>query len=298
MNRDPAYGRSVHAPRWDQVEAFVFDLDGTVVPNGYSGAPSPELACLVRRLRRSRRFCVATGRPWSSCARVVNRLGIRDLCIVAGGAEIIDPATGSAVWQTKLSEESVDRVLQVCRPYPYEILFDDASIGEGQSAREYRGAREATVMYIMNVDEADARSVVRGLSGLAGIACRLSKPWSGSGADLHVTTEEGTKGRSVLRLWSMLGVDRNATVAFGDGDNDLDLFEAVAWRVAVQGGSSALAQHADDSCPPPDRDGVAAYISGMAGVRACSQGRLSTSSRSACVQPPVRPVSGTRHHQD
>ena len=55
--------------------------------------------------------------------------------------------------------------------------------------------------------------------------------------------------------------DRAAdTVAFGDGENDIELLEWAGYAVAVENANPLLLEHADWVCPGPESEGVAAVI--------------------------------------
>lgn len=54
-----------------------------------------------------------------------------------------------------------------------------------------------------------------------------------------------------------LGADVSAAIAVGDGMNDLGMLEAAGTAVAIDGGASALLEHADVVVPPPSENGFA-----------------------------------------
>ena len=49
-------------------------------------------------------------------------------------------------------------------------------------------------------------------------------------------------------------------VAFGDGENDIELLEEAGFGIAVEDGNPLLLERADWSCPGPEQEGVAAVI--------------------------------------
>ena len=57
-----------------------------------------------------------------------------------------------------------------------------------------------------------------------------------------------------------LGLPRKSVVAFGDGENDVELLEAGAFGFAVGDAHARLRAVADASCPGPEEEGVAAVI--------------------------------------
>lgn len=246
----------------ERILAVVFDLDGTAVPNGCLDRPSRELVDVIRCLQPRLRVCLATGRPWSSAQRAARELNLRDPVVVGGGSRVIQPDSGDVLWETLLSAEKVRQILSALRDCAYPVLFDEEQIECGLPAAERAPVSVAT-LYVMSVPEDDQLVLRTAIESVEGVACRLGRPWTGDGMDLHVTTFEATKRESILRLWSHLGIDSSATAGFGDGENDLGLFEAVGWRVAVRGAPEELLRISDDLCDSPEQDGLAKYLASM-----------------------------------
>jgi hydroxymethylpyrimidine pyrophosphatase-like HAD family hydrolase len=69
-----------------------------------------------------------------------------------------------------------------------------------------------------------------------------------------------TKGSGLAFVASALGIDLDRVVAFGDGENDVELLEVAGVGVAVEGGHPRLLAIADRTCAGPEGEGVAAVI--------------------------------------
>lgn len=65
------------------------------------------------------------------------------------------------------------------------------------------------------------------------------------------------KGSAVRMVNRCLGIPKEDSLCFGDGENDLDMFQAAGIRVAVRGSCPALVGQADSLCGPPGEDGIA-----------------------------------------
>jgi hydroxymethylpyrimidine pyrophosphatase-like HAD family hydrolase len=57
-----------------------------------------------------------------------------------------------------------------------------------------------------------------------------------------------------------LGFDARDTVAFGDGENDVELLEWAGFGVAVADAHPRLKRVADWTCPGPNEAGVASVL--------------------------------------
>ena len=77
-----------------------------------------------------------------------------------------------------------------------------------------------------------------------------------------------TKGAGLDFLAEHLGFTREQTIAFGDGENDIELVDWAGYGVAVGNAHERVKALADFVCPPVDEEGVAqvldAYLDSLA----------------------------------
>jgi hypothetical protein len=69
-----------------------------------------------------------------------------------------------------------------------------------------------------------------------------------------------TKGSGLAFVADRLGFTPAETVAFGDGENDVELLEWADYAVAVENAHNRVLAVADFVCPPCDEEGVAQVI--------------------------------------
>jgi hydroxymethylpyrimidine pyrophosphatase-like HAD family hydrolase len=60
-----------------------------------------------------------------------------------------------------------------------------------------------------------------------------------------------------------MSVHRRVTVAFGDGENDLELLDWAGFGVAVENANDGLKARADWVCPSAEEEGVAQVIEAL-----------------------------------
>jgi Cof subfamily protein (haloacid dehalogenase superfamily) len=77
---------------------------------------------------------------------------------------------------------------------------------------------------------------------------------------LEFASPEVTKGSGLAFLAEHLGFTRERTVAFGDGENDVELLEWAGYGVAVENAHDRVKQIADFVCPSVDEEGVAQVL--------------------------------------
>ena len=77
---------------------------------------------------------------------------------------------------------------------------------------------------------------------------------------LELASPEVTKASGLDFLAPRIGFSRERTVAFGDGENDVELLEWAGYAVAVANAHERVLQAADLVCPSVDEEGVAQVI--------------------------------------
>ena len=68
------------------------------------------------------------------------------------------------------------------------------------------------------------------------------------------------KGRSLERLYTLLGLTREEVMAFGDGQNDVTMLQAAGTGVCMENGCPQAKAAATRIAPPNTADGVAVVI--------------------------------------
>lgn len=227
---------------------LVSDVDGTLVTPDKTLSPATVAA--VQALRRAGiGFAVTSSRPPRGLAMLVAPLGIdTPLCGFNGGLIIgpdMHPIEGAA-----LAPEAACRTVEFLQRNRVETwLFDQwhwyvTDPGTPFCAREQRTvAFEPTVVSgfadltdsaykIVGASDDHARlaaleSELRGLLGAAASASR-SQPYY-----LDVTAPTADKGRVVHALSRLLSVPRQRVAVIGDGRNDVAMFRAAGFAIAM-----------------------------------------------------------------
>ena len=73
---------------------------------------------------------------------------------------------------------------------------------------------------------------------------------------LDILPEAVSKASAIERMLGLLGFDRSQAIAFGDEENDLEMFGAVDYTVAMGNAIDALKQTATYVTDSVDEDGI------------------------------------------
>jgi Cof subfamily protein (haloacid dehalogenase superfamily) len=85
---------------------------------------------------------------------------------------------------------------------------------------------------------------------------------------LEFASPDVTKAAGLTFLAEHLGFARERTVAFGDGENDIELVEWAGFGVAVENAHDLVKEVADLVCPPVTEEGVAQVLDAYLDSRA------------------------------
>jgi len=77
---------------------------------------------------------------------------------------------------------------------------------------------------------------------------------------LEFAADGVTKGAGLDFLAGHIGFTRDETIAFGDGENDIELVEWAGYGVAVANANERVLEVADFVCPSVDEEGVAQVL--------------------------------------
>jgi HAD superfamily hydrolase (TIGR01484 family) len=239
-------------------KALIFDLDGTAIKAEYNALPSNTVIKAVEKAQEKIIVSIATGRTFIGCEKIIKKLEIKYPCIVSGGTELIDPKTGEILWTKKIKVEDIKKIIDICQPYLYEILFSKEI--KGLSAQEKEIKNEENVVYIMNTKPEDAFQIIKNINLIENIVAHEAGSWTKGMVDIHVTHKDATKKNSLLKWMEVLRLNKQNVLAVGDNVNDLPLFEVAGYKIAVANAYEKLKLKADYIAPSMSEDGLAVVI--------------------------------------
>ena len=258
-----------------EIEAIACDLDRTLIAQDLVVRPRTKAALEAAR-DAGIQVLIATGRMFRSARPYAQAAGIADPVICYQGAVVADPASGRFLLHDPIPlDVALDAIaaLEASGYSPNVYVDDRLYVSEATySSDRYARFQNLDVHPVGNLlewlDAPPTKLVVIGdplaLDELGG---RLRKDF---GERLFIAkslphflefARKGvSKGSGLAFVADLLGFSLERTVAFGDGENDLELLEAAGVGVAVAGGHDALLAVADFVRPSADEEGVAQSI--------------------------------------
>ncbi len=263
-------------------EALFLDIDGTILKADHSMSPS--VAEAIQALRAAGTLvCLATGRSWESLKPLYDRMGLKGPTICYNGAMIVEGPEGNVVFEQDLGDEVSRAAITEARARNMEMV----------------GYRHSKLLYEKNGPEVEAYiSRVKIPSGsvdfnsldkldftkmiifsehelLETLKAKFEKRFSSDKLSatysdprfLEFMGGNVDKGRGLVEVCRIHGINPGSSAAMGDGWNDLALLQAAgeAW---VMGGASDKMKTlfpSDRIALSAEEDGAALVMEAMLG---------------------------------
>jgi Cof subfamily protein (haloacid dehalogenase superfamily) len=237
----------------------ITDIDGTLLADNGS-LPPDNRAALAHCRARGVRTCLATGRRWTTCRRLLDRLdlsGLIDYCILNNGMMVKEVAGDRTLFRRdfpldlllraaeRLNAVGLDPIVLGHNPdgattdvfHRGDCLLNGDFIaknaGHERRVPEWRElAGEHLVELVLIGVRADLEAAAAHLAGLEVETAILRNTYY-----LEYMLEITPKGVSKLlgadELLGHLGLSRHQALAIGDSDNDLALLGGIPMSIAV-----------------------------------------------------------------
>lgn len=241
-------------------KAVFFDVDSTLVSYSTNPAHVPEPTReALRRLRdRGHIVALATGRSLVNAGKLMREFGISNAALCAGGHIVLD-------WQTANVHRIPDDTSRVIARMAADMGCAVFACTE-RNMYTFNESPE-TRRYIL--EQSLLGDVLRPISKMHGVCLfniygeKLPKREDFAGVDVTIESYGIelrpigiSKATGIRELAERLGIPMRDTVAFGDGNNDVDMLREAGMGIAVGNGCDAAKEAADIVTEPIDDGGI------------------------------------------
>lgn len=251
-----------------KIKMVFFDIDGTMISLDKEGI-SEKTALSLRKLKENGiKICVATGR---SPIQLPDFSGISfDAYLSFNGSLIFNDKED--IFKNPLSKDDIFTLMENAKAMdkPMAIATRDlyACNGTNFDLEEYFsfGGSQPKVYddfegIIGNADIFQAILPIRENEyerAMENISSTKITAWWDRAVDL--IPKNGGKGNGVEEILSYYKIKKDECLAFGDGNNDLEMFEAVGYGICMANGSRDLKKVSYDICKSVDDEGIYYYL--------------------------------------
>ena len=267
-----------------KIRMIGLDLDGTLFNDKKEILPYTR-EILQKAIDKGVVVLIATGRPWIGVPEELKNLSGMSYALTSNGARVIETKTQKALIEHLLPFEKAKKTLEIARKYDtlQEVYFEGKGYIEKEQFEKicqyhknpnmwkYVRSTRTTVPDIMGflekingpVDKmqflfADLDERKRALSEL-GQDKEIVLVGS-LGYNIEVNGQGVNKGKALVELGKLLGIEREEIMACGDGDNDEAMLREVGFGVAMGNAEEQVKKAADYITGTNEEEGVAKAI--------------------------------------
>jgi Cof subfamily protein (haloacid dehalogenase superfamily) len=219
---------------------------------------------------------IVTGRMFRSVRPYLEAAGITEPVVCYQGAAVVDPASGTFLFHKPIELELAREVIGVLAAVgwsPNVYVGDELFVAEHtDNSRAYAEFQHLSVTAVGDlqtwltapptkiVTVAKPEQIPELKQHLADefgerLFLTRSLPFL-----LEISHPETSKGTGLIYVAERLGLDLSRIIAFGDGENDIELLETAGFGIAIEGAYPTLLAVADATCDGPTVEGVAVLI--------------------------------------
>lgn len=249
------------------IKAVFFDVDGTLLSHRQRSVPESTRRALVRLREAGIALVVATGRHREELKRLPLDLSLFDAMITLNG-QLCYLADGQRFFHREIAAEDTMKIVSLfeAHSFPLALVNENgiylnfsnehvarvqADISTGTPALgQYQGERLYQAIAFLPAEEAAA--YIEDMDGV-----RLSR-WHGEAVDWLPVG--GSKRAGIEALAGLKGWQRSEIMAFGDGDNDIEMLLYAGMGVAMGNASSGAKEQAAYVTDSVDDDGIWNFI--------------------------------------
>ena len=249
-----------------QPKIIFFDIDGTLIDMNKKQI-RPKMTETLKRLKQNNiQICIATGRSVITLPHFPDITF--DAYITFNGAYCFDQA--QTIYSCPLPKEDVKNILQnaaaIQRPVSIATKHRVAANGKDKDLAMYYSFANLEIEITDDFDQVAKEEVYQIMLG-----CRKSDhaqllqnthhakitSWWDRAVDI-IPSQTG-KGNGIRQVLHYFHLDPSQAMAFGDGNNDIEMFQAVGISIAMGNASQELKNIASDCCGNVADDGIYHY---------------------------------------
>ena len=240
-----------------------FDIDGTITHHKDGSISSSTKEAIKALKSKGLRVAAATGRPLSMCNEL-RKLGI-DTFITANGGYA--KHVQKVIHKVPMDKNVIQEVFEFAYKENQGLSFftEDFSMNGVKDTKILKALKETLSLndypainqliynqevYLMCL-YANDEAVEKYIHKFPHLTFKRWHPFV-----LNVLQEEVSKSLAIIKVLQYFGIDKSEAIAFGDGENDIDMLELVGLGVAMGNGHEKLKKVADFVTKKSSEDGI------------------------------------------
>lgn len=253
------------------IKALIFDVDDTLIRMGTDRIADSTIRAIEMARANGLKIIVATGRGYRYLHQDVKQRVKADYYVMVNGG-CVNATDGTTVLSHPMTAHETETIIKLCmeRDYAFAFKFDDSlqiynryeyfiskycnkaikreNLDDNSDRRDYHlvhGMPLDAFIYSENNESMDLKKLLPELNYYA--------PYNYA---MECYGENVNKGNTLRELFAHLKLEKDECMAFGDGDNDIEMLKMCGIGVCMGNGTTAAKQAADYVTDDIDSDGI------------------------------------------
>ena len=250
----------------NKVKIVFFDIDGTLLEMGKTEITPNTRKALCSLKQNGIKICIATGRPFVTIPMFEGV--VFDAILAFNGSFCV--AGEQVVAKCPIPKEDVKKIIENAkrmeRPVSIATAEEIVANGSDKDLEDYFAIAHHRVNVSEKFEEYVEKDVFQIMLGcdleerkyiLEGTKNAKLAAWWDRAVD--IIPKEGGKGTAIEQVLAHYKFSKEEAIAFGDGENDIEMLEAVGTGVAMGNARDTVKVRAAAICRPVEEDGVYYY---------------------------------------
>lgn len=257
-----------HTVNMNKTKIAFFDIDGTLIDLNTKKISEKMLKTLIRLKEKGIILCLATGRSPIALPHFKNIEF--DIFLTFNGSYCYN--SEKTIFSNPIPAEDVRQLIQnaaeIGRPVSIATKDRLAANGADQDLIDYFANAKLKVEVADDFDAVLSEEIYQVMMGcyeseyesmMKNIRRAKITAWWDRAVD--IIPADGGKGKAIEKILEYYSLDQSEAIAFGDGNNDIEMLQSVGTGVAMANGSEHLKAVADVVCGSVSEDGIYYYCS-------------------------------------
>ncbi len=250
----------------NNIKIIFFDIDGTLIDMNKKSISEKTLETLIRLKEKNIIICLATGRTPVSLPRFE---GVEfDAFLTFNGSYCFNK--NRVIFSNPINSNDVKTIIKnaasINRPVSLATKRRMAANGKDEDLVEYYSFAKLEVEIADDFEKIANDEIYQVMLGcrekdypqlMKGVCNAKITAWWDKAADI-IPANSG-KGIGIEKILEYYNLSKSEALAFGDGNNDIEMLQAVGFGIAMENASDKLKEVADDVCGNVANDGIYHY---------------------------------------
>ena len=251
----------------NKVKIIFFDIDGTLLEIGKTEITPNTRKALCSLKQNGIKICIATGRPFVTIPMFEGI--VFDAILAFNGSFCV--AGNQVVAKCPIPKEDIEIIIENAkrmeRPVSIATAEEIVANGSDKDLEDYFAIAHHRVNVSEKFEEYVDKDVFQIMLGcdleerkyiLKGTKnAKLAAWWDRA---IDIIPKEGGKGAAIEQVLAHYKFSKEEAIAFGDGENDMDMLLSVGKGIAMGNASEKVKEIATDICESVTDDGIYYYL--------------------------------------